>query len=405
MNPQGNQQAVAGTHYVSQEERLEYRKGKESLHIGIPREISFNERRVGLVPAAVALLCAHGHQVVIENGAGKQAGYSDKDYSEAGARIVYSRDEVFKAGIILKVAPPTSAETALIRPRQIVLSTLNWYALSKEYFHKLNARKATALAFEYIHDSSGSAPLIRSMSEIAGNTVIYIASHYLSDLQHGQGMMFGGFSGIIPTELVILGAGTVGEFAARAALGMGASVKVFDNSIYKLRRIQNNLQNRLYTSIIEPGTLGKAIAGADVVIGAMYDPRGRLPLLVPEDMVRAMKEGSVIIDVSIDHGGCFETSTLTTHENPVVRRHGVIHYGVPNIPSMVPKTASLALSNFFAPLLVRVGEAGGFESLLRTDPHLREGVYLFNGSATRRFIAEHFDLPFSDFGLLMAAMG
>lgn len=394
----------AAPHFMAQEEMLELRRGAQRLHIGIPRETSFSEKRIVLVPAAVSLLTAHGHEIIIENGAGKAAGFSDNAYSEAGGRIVYSRDEVYKAGIVLKVAPPTSAEMALLRPRQIIISSLNWSVLDREYFHKLNSRKVTALAFEYIKDSSGSAPLIRAMSEIAGNISIYIACHYLSDLMDGKGVMFGGFSGITPTEVVILGAGTVGEYAARAAIGMGAQIKVFDNSIYKLRRIQNNLNTRLFTSIFDPSTLRKAIRNADVVIGAMYDPQGRRQVFVSDDMIREMREGSIIIDVSIDHGGCFETSVVTTHEQPIVRKHGVIHYGVPNIPSMVPKTASLALSNFFAPLMIRLGEAGGVESLLRSDPYLREGVYLFNGNATNRFISECYDLPFSDIGLLMAAM-
>lgn len=404
MNEQGSVKPGESTHFLAQEEMLEVRRGVRRLHIGIPRETSYSEKRVSLLPSAVALLSSHGHELVIENGAGKSAGFPDNEYSDAGGRIVYSRDEVYKANIILKVAPPTHSEMSLLRPRQIVISSLNWSILDKEYFHRLNSRKVTALAYEYIRDSSGSAPLIRAMSELTGNTAVYIACHYLSDMQDGQGIMFGGFSGIVPTKVVILGAGTVGEYAARAALGMGANIQVFDNSIYKLRRIQNNLNTRLYTSIIDPPTLSAAVRDADVVIGAMYDPQGRLPVYVTEDMVRGMREGSILIDVSIDHGGCFETSTLTTHEKPVVRKHGILHYGVPNIPSMVPKTASMAFSNFFAPLLIRVGEQGGLEALLRSDYNLREGVYLFNGNATNRFISEHYDLPFSDIGLLMAAM-
>ena len=389
---------------MAQEERLEISRGSQRLSIGIPRETTYSEKRVAMVPGTVALLVNHGHEVTIENGAGKAAGFPDNEYADAGGLVVYSRDEVYKSAIILKVAPPTPAEITLLRSRQILISSLNWSILDKEYFQKLNARKVTAFAYEYLRDSSGSAPLVRAMSEIAGNTAIYIACHYLSDLHDGRGIMFGGFSGITPTQVVILGAGTVGEFAARAALGMGAQVKVFDNSIYKLRRFQNNLNTRLYTSIIEPRVLAEAIRAADVVIGAMYNAEGKLPCMVSEEMVRQMREGSVVIDVSIDHGGCFETSVVTSHERPIVRKHGVIHYGVPNIPSMVPKTASYALSNYFGPLMLQVGEAGGVETLLRNDYNLRQGVYLFNGSATNRWISEHYDLPFSDIGLLMAAL-
>lgn len=404
MNEQGPVKPGESAHFIAQEEMLEIRREIRRLHIGIPRETSYNEKRVALIPSAVAILSNQGHEVMIENGAGKAAGFQDHEYSDAGGHIVYSRDEVYKSSIILKIAPPTQSEMALLRPRQVIISSLNWSILNKEYFHRLNSRKATALAFEFIRDSSGSAPLIRAMSEITGNTAIYIAAHYLSNLLDGQGMMFGGFSGIIPTRVVILGAGTVGEYAARAALGMGADVRIFDNSIYKLRRLQNNVNARLFTSIFDPPVLQDSIKDADVVIGAMYDPEGKRQVYITEDMVRAMREGSVLIDVSIDHGGCFETSRVTTHEEPVFIKHGVIHYGVPNIPSMVPKTASMAFSNFFAPLLIKLGREGGMEALLRSDYNLREGVYLFNGSATNRFISEHYDLPFSDIGLLMAAM-
>jgi alanine dehydrogenase len=404
MNENNPMRPIGASQFMAQEERLEISRGAQRLTIGIPRETSFSEKRVPLVPGAISLLASHGHDVIIENGAGKAAGFPDNAYSEAGAHIVYSRDEVYKAAIVLKVAPPSPSEINLLRPRQVLISSLNWSILEKEYFHKLNARKVTAFAYEYIRDTSGSAPLVRAMSEIAGNTAIYIACHYLSDLQDGRGMMFGGFSGITPTQVVILGAGTVGEFAARAAIGMGAQVKLFDNSIYKLRRLQNSLNMRLFTSIIEPAVLGEAIREADVVIGAMYNAEGRLPFMVSETLIRQMREGSVVIDVSIDHGGCFETSVVTTHEKPVVRKFGVIHYGVPNIPSMVPKTASYALSNYLGPLMMQVGESGGVEALLRNDYNLRQGVYLFNGSATNRWISEHYDLPFSDIGLLMAAL-
>ncbi len=392
-----------GTRLMTQPEMLEKGRQASQLLIGLPRETSFSEKRITLVPDAVRLLTDTGHGVMIENGAGKEAGFTDHHYAEAGAQIVYSRDEVYKAELVLKVAPPTNAEIALLRPRQVIISSLNISVLERDFFVKVSNRKATALAFEYIHDSSGSIPLVRAMSEIAGNAAIYIATRYLIERDNQVGVMLGGFSGIPPTEVVILGAGTVGEYAARAALGMGAQVKIFDNSLYKLRRIQTSLQNRVFTSIIDPRVLRKVLETADVVIGAVHATEGRTPCFISEDMVRGMTEGAVIIDLSIDHGGCVETSAITTHEQPVFRKHGVVHYCVPNIPSMVSQTASQALSNFFCPLLLQIGDAGGMENLLRQDDDLRKGVYLFNGSATNRFIADYYELPFQDIGLLMAA--
>lgn len=392
-----------GTHLMTQPEMLEQGRRASQLVIGLPRETSFSEKRIALIPDAVKILSDLGHQVFLENGAGKESGFTDHAYSEAGARVVYSRDEVFKADLVLKVAPPTNAEIALLKPRQVIISSLNLSVLERDYFLKINSRKVTALSYEFIRDTSGSVPLVRAMSEIAGNAAIHIACKYLIERENGVGLMFGGFSGIPPTDVVIIGAGTVGEYAARAALGMGAQVKIFDNSIYKLRRIQANLQTRLFTSIIEPIALKQALKTANVLIGAVHNLEGRTPCYVTEDMVRSMTEGSVIIDLSIDHGGCVETSVVTTHEQPVFRKHGVLHYCVPNIPSMVSQTASQALSNYFCPLLLQIGESGGLENLLRQDENLRRGVYLFNGSATNRYIAEYYDLPFQDIGLLMAA--
>jgi alanine dehydrogenase len=264
-------------------------------------------------------------------------------------------------------------------------------------------KRITAIAFEFIQDKAGTYPVIRAMSEIAGNTSMLLAAEYMSHPEYGRGKMLGGFSGISPTEVVILGAGTVGEYAARAALGMGAFVKIFDNSVYKLRRLQNNLNTRIYTSMMQPRNLLTALRTADVVIGAVHSSYGRTPCIITEDMIRQMKEGAVIIDVSIDQGGCFETSRLTDHKNPVFKMHGVTHYCVPNIASKVPHTASYALSNFLTPILLKIGEQGGIDSVLRSDFGVRQGVYLFNGVSTNKFLSDTFHLPFQDINLLMAA--
>jgi len=394
---------LSSGHYLVQEEKLEVSKEKRNFSIGIPRESAHLENRIALVPDAVGLLVQNGHRVLIESEAGKSAHFPDTEFSNLGGEIVFKPQEVFKADVILKVAPPTIEEIEMMGSRQTILSSLNMPSLSEEYFKRLIAKKVTALAFEYLKDKDGTFPVIRAMSEIAGNTSILLAAEYMSDCEFGRGKMLGGFSGISPTEVVILGAGTVGEYAARAAIGMGAFVKVFDNSIYKLRRLQNNLNARIYTSILQPRVLLKSLMNADVVIGAVHSASGRTPCIVSEDMVRQMKPGAVIIDVSIDQGGCFETSHVTDHKTPVYQVLGVTHYCVPNIASKVPHTASYALSNFLAPIMLKVGEEGGVEVLLRTDYGVRQGTYLFNGILTNRYLSDHFHLPFQDLNLLMAA--
>ncbi|MEI8202666.1 MAG: alanine dehydrogenase [Bacteroidota bacterium] len=385
------------------EEMLEKQKHKCPLKIGIPKETAFQENRVSLVPDAVGLLVNNGHKVYIQSDAGLSAHFPDSEYAEAGATIVYSLAEVYQADIILKVSPLSTDELNLLKPKQTVISALHQSIQTENYFRKLIAAKATAIAFEFIKDKAGSFPVLRAVSEIAGNTSILIAADYLSSTQYGKGNMLGGFSGITPTEIVILGAGTVGEFAARAAMGLGATIKVFDNSLYKLRRLQDSLNARVFTSIIQPKVLLKSLKNALVVIGALHSNQGRTPVVISEEMVKEMKQGSVIIDVSIDQGGVVETSHVTTHTDPVFQMHGVTHYCVPNIASRVPHTASYALSNFFGPLLLSVAENGGINEFLTTDFGLRKGVYVYNGIVTHQNVANMFNLPFQDIELLMAA--
>lgn len=388
---------------MPQEEMLEVSKHHKNLSIGIPKEISDQEHRIGLVPEAIGLLVANGHQVFIESGAGNGASFHDKDFAEQGGKIVYSSEEVYKANIILKVAPASLDEIDQLDSRQTIISSLNLTDNREKYFKKLVSKKMTAIAFEYIKDKVGSFPVIRAMSEITGNTSIFIASKYLSHPEYGKGMMLGGFPGINPTEIMIIGAGTVGEYAARIALGMGALVRVFDNSLYKLRRLQQTLGMRLYTSVLQPRELLRCIKNADVVIGAMHANEGRTPCIISEEYIQQMKEGSVVIDVSIDQGGCFETSRPTNHKNPVYEKYGITHYCVPNIPSRVPFTASYALSNFFAPVLLKIGQQGGVANMLKSNFGMRNGVYIFSGISTKKHISEYYKLPFQDIDLLMAA--
>lgn len=385
-----------------QEEMLEVAKRKGSLYIGIPNEIAYQENRIPLVPDAVQLLVNNGHRVIVETNAGKAANFQDNDFSEAGAEIAYSAEAVYKADTIVKIAPPTVEELELMSNKQTLFSALQFSTQPEEYLKKLSSKKINAVAVDWITDDQGIFPFVRAMGEIAGGTSILIAAEYLSNTNNGMGAVLGGISGISPTEVVIIGAGTVGEFAARAALGLGANVKVFDNSTSRLRRLQNNLGTRIFTSIIQPKVLSKHLKSADVVIGAIRSKSGRSPILISEEMVSDMKVGAVIVDVSIDQGGICETSEVTNHSKPVYRKHGVIHYCVPNIASRVCRTASYAFSNIFSQILLQMGDEGGFENLLRKDPGVRNGVYLYNGVLTNQYLAETFNLPFKDINLLMA---
>lgn len=389
---------------LPQEEMLEVASKQSQLFIGLPKEKAFQESRIALVPEAVQLLVSHGHQLIVESGAGDNANFSDAEYSELGAKIVYDTKEVYQADIIMKVEPPTLEEVELMKGRQTLISALQITTQSQDYIEKLLDKKITALAYEYIQDEVGMMPLIRSMSEIAGNTALLIASEYLSNVHQGKGLMLGGIAGVTPTEVVIIGAGTVGECAARAAMGLGASVKVFDSSLSKLRRLQNDINARVYTSIIQPKVLAKALRRADVVIGALRSNDRRTPCVVSQEMVQKMKDGSVIVDVSIDQGGCIETSEVTNHADPVFTRHGVVHYCVPNIPSRVSRTASFALSNLLTPILLRIADEGGLEDVLRRDVGLRHGVYLCHGILSNRMVGEWFEMPYKDIDLLIASI-
>ncbi|MEQ8324156.1 MAG: alanine dehydrogenase [Vicingaceae bacterium] len=389
--------------FMPQAETLEIPTKKSDLFIGMPKEISIQEKRVPLIPDAVALLVNHGHRIRIESGAGEAAKFSDNDYSEAGAEITSSTQEIYKADLILKVEPPTLEELDLMQQNQTLISALQLPIQPKNFLEKLIKKKVTAIAYDFIKDEDEIFPIVRAMSEIAGTSAIMIAAENLSNNLGGQGQMFGGISGVTPTNVVILGSGTVGEFSARSALGLGATVQIFNNSIYSLRRLQNNIGQRISTSIIQPNVLLKALRRADVVIGAMRaSDGGRTPVIVSENMVMEMKVGSVIVDVSIDKGGCFETSEVTTHENPTFIKHDVIHYCVPNIASRVAKTASIALSNVFAPALLEAGQHGGIESSIRKYKGIQNGIYVYNGILTNKYLAETFNLPYKNLQLLIS---
>lgn len=385
---------------LPQEEKLEIARKKSELFIGIPKETSYQERRICLTPDAVNSLTCHGHRVMIESSAGESSSYSDKEYSDAGAEVTQDTKKVFSCPMILKVEPASVAEIEMMNPKTILISAIQIKTRKKSYFEALAKKKITALAFEYIKDEDGTYPAVKSLSEIAGTASILIAAELMITNEFGKGLLFGNITGVPPTDVVILGAGTVGEFAAKTAIGLGANVKVFDNSITKLRRLQNNLNQRIFTSTIQPKSLLKALRRCDVAIGAM---RGleRCPVVVTETMVEHMKRGAVIVDVSIDTGGCFETSEVTSHEKPTFIKNNVLHYCVPNIPSRYSKTASLSISNIITPYLMQIAEYGGIESALRCDKGLKNGVYMYHGILTNKAIGEWFELPDSDINLIV----
>lgn len=392
-----------GTLRQTQEKRHGIGRSKDSLLIGIPKEVSFQENRIALTPLSVALLIEHGHQVIIESGAGDASNFMDFHYSEQGAQIVRDRDAVFKADIVIKIVSPSLEEVNLMRPKQILLSSQQPSLLEKNVLQAMMKKQITALSYEYLQDEGGHFSVVRAMSEIVGATSILIAAEYLSNVFDGKGLMLGGITGVPPTEIVIIGAGTVGEYAARTAIALGAQVKVFDSSVYRLRRLQNNIGSRVFTSIIQPIILNKAVRTSDVVIGAVRATNGRCPCIISEDTVSKMKPNSVLIDVSIDQGGCFETSRITSHDDPIFRKYDVIHYCVPNIASRVARTATYALTNIFTPILLKVGEYGGLNNLIWNHPGVRNAVYLFHGSLTNKDIAKKFNLSYKDLSLMIVA--
>lgn len=389
--------------YETLEEKLDIKTMGGRLSIGIPKETVLQENRVALIPEAVGVLVNNGHEVIVETKAGEGSKYTDRDFSDAGAQIAQDKASVYKAPVLIKSAPVMEADLPMLQLNQTIISPIHIPMLKKELVEQMMLKRITALGFEHLKDHSGTYPIVRSMSEIAGSAVMLIAGQYLGYATEGKGILLGGISGIPPTKVIIIGAGVVGEFATRTAMAMGASVKVFDNNVYRLKRLQNNLGIRVWTSVLEPRILAKQLKTCEVAVGALSSESGRTPIVVSEEMVSAMRPGSVIIDVSIDRGGCFETSEITTHQHPIFIKHGVIHYCVPNIPSGFCRTASHAISNVIMPLLLEAGDEGGIEEMVWHDFNLRNGVYLYRGHLTNFYISQRFDLKYTDLNLLIAS--
>ena len=387
-----------------QEKLLAIKKKKDSLRIGILKETIFQEHRVPLSPMAVQLLVQQGHQIILESNCGDKANFPDLDYSSVGGIIAQTLEEVYDCDMILKVAPPTEDEIDLMKNGQILLSALHMIRTKEVIIKKLLSKNITAIGYEFLRDDEGSLPVIRSMSEIAGRASVMIAAEYLSNYNSGKGELFGGIPGIQPTQVVIIGAGSVGEYAARAALGLCASIKVFDNSIEKIRRLEKSLGSRIHSSTLIPKIMARALAECDVAIGALRSPIGLSPCVVTEEMVSNMRPKSIVIDVSIDQGGCFETSVATNHKMPVYEKHGVLHYCVPNIASRFSRTASYALSNIFIPLLQSISNEGGISECLRNHEGIRAGTYMYKGKLTNTIIADRYNLPRREIEFLLAGL-
>ena len=386
-----------------QEEMLEVKKYKKELFIGIPKENKKFENRTPLTPQAVKILTDCGHKILIEENAGKGARFTDLDYSEAGAKIVSNKKDIYKASIILKVSPFLQTEIDLLQSNQTIISAIHLSTQKKEQMTALMKKRVHAIAFEYIKSNSGSYPIIQSMSEIAGKISINTASEFLSNQKGGKGVLLGGMTGISPAEIVIIGSDTAAEHAVNAALGLGADIKVFDKSISRLRDFQYRIGKQISTSILQPQALSKALKSAELVIGSHINNENSYDFIVSEKMVRDMKKGSVIIDLNADSGSCFETSIPTNHAEPVFEKHGVIHYCVPNIASQVARTASIALSNILSQVLLNISEQGGIVNLFKIDKGIRNGAYIFNGILTKELIGRKFNISFKDINLLMPA--
>ncbi|PIF05191.1 MAG: alanine dehydrogenase [Draconibacterium sp.] len=392
---------ISRTMLLPQEERLEVVKRGKKMKIGIPSDLDKVEYRMPLTPQAVDLLVSYGHEILIEKNAGKSASYSNSDYTKAGAVIVENRHQALQCDIVLRISPFSNDEIDALRGNQVVISSMQVQGFSRESIQKMMQKKITAIAFEYLENEEGFLPFVHQMSQIAGVTSITIASEYLSKSRNGKGVLFGEVTGITPAELVILGTSTAAEYAARAALGLGIFVKVFDNSVYELSKLEEKLGRRIFTSVFYPKVLRKALVSADVVIGAMSF-NSSPGFKVSEELIKEMKEGAVIIDLNVSQGGCFETSVCTDFNNPTYIKHGVVHYCVPNSPAMVARTATISLSNILVSILLSIADSGGIDAHIKNSVGFRKGVYLFHGALTNADIGYWFNIPSKDIDLLLA---
>jgi len=386
---------------LPQEERLELNQIKKEFIIGVPKECDINEKRICLTPDSVSYLVLNDYKIFIESGAGIGSNFSDLDYSEAGAKIVKTKEEVYKCPVILKIAPLTDIEINLIEPNSVLISALELKKESFSYITNLINKKITSIAFEFIEEDDGYLPVSDQLGAITGQAAVLISSELMSNINiNGKGLFLGNISGVPPTEIVIIGSDKTAQSAALTATKLGARVKVFSNSIYKINKIQKLIGNPIYSSTIQKKQLSKALMRCDVAIGTIKSNTNS-DAIISEDMIVNMKKGAIIIDVSIDTGGTFQTSKLTNHDNPTFVKHDVIHYCVPNIPSRYSRTSSLCLSNIITPYLVKSVKFGSFENFIRNNNSFKKGVYLYNGLNTNKIINQILNIRYNDINTII----
>ena len=397
---------LKSTQFIVRELLLSVDKKSISLIIGIPRENQKIEKRLAITPETTALLVEAGYRVIVEADAGLTINYSDRYYADSGAQIVGSKTEVFQADIILKILPPTVEEILLMKPRSSVFSFLQLHLISSSTLELMAEKRINALAYELIYDDNQVSPFVTAISEIEGACSISVASELLSNAHGGKGILLGGIPGISPTEVVIIGAGGAGTVAARAALALGATVKIFDNDINKLRKIQHELGRTVFTSTLQPNVLRNVFRSADVAIGAMQYVNKTHFYRISTDLIREMKKGSVIIDLRMSQGGCFETTMeacLPGHPD-IFERFGILHFCELSLSSRVARTASIALSNIFISMFTAMADSGGVGQFARFDRGFAAGFYVFSGKMVNSYVANHFNLPVNDIGLFLPGL-
>lgn len=394
---------LKATSFVVREFLLKVNKTHSALTIGIPKENTRFEKRLALTPEAVGLLVDEGHKVILESGAGLPINYSDRYYSESGAHIVDSKAQVFEASLILKISPPTLNEVRMMRPRATVFSFLQQPMLSSTVLEAMSAKRINALAYDLVYDDAGSSPFATAMSEIEGASAITLAAELMSNANGGKGILMGGVPGVSPTEVVIIGADVAGTIAARAALGLGAMVKVFDNDVNKLRLMEHNLGRSLFTSTLQPNVMRNTFRSADVLIGAMEYINKPHRDRISEDLITELKQGAIVIDLRLAQGGCFETTMQACIPGAptLYQKHGVLHFCEMSISSRVARTASIALSNIFSSLFMKMANGGGIIGLAQSDRGFSSGFYMFSGKMVNGYVANLFNLPVNDIGLFL----
>ncbi len=366
------------------------------MNIGIPKEISIEEKRIFLAPQGIYSLVKEGHKVYIEKGAGLDGHFYDEDFQKVGAEIVFSHEEAFKrADLVVKVMPPTEEECELLRENHIVFSFLQLALRTVKGMQALIDKKITSIGIELIETVDGKKPVLEVIGEIAGSMLPQIAGRYLEGTHGGRGITISGVPGIPPASIVILGVGNIGSHAVEAFLGLGAQVYVLDTDIQQLRYIDLHSRKRAITAVSNSFNIERALKFADVVISSVYEYGKKTPVIVTKEMLSFMKQGALVIDVAIDQGGSLETSRPTTHSDPIYNVDGIIHYCVPNISSAVSRTASRALNNVILPYILEIGEIG-LQHVLKTNQELLKGVFSHDGYCTNKGIANIFSTPFKE---------